>query len=71
MKKVIFAIAIVAGFAACNNATTEPTVIDSAKVADSIAKAAAADSIAKAAADTTKKAVADTTAKAAADTTKK
>ena len=30
MKKVIFAIAIVTAFAACNNATTETPAIDSA-----------------------------------------
>lgn len=32
MKKVIFAIAIVTAFAACNNATTEAPAADSTKV---------------------------------------
>ncbi len=71
MKKVIFAIALVAGFAACNNASTTETTVDSVKVADSIKAAAAADSAAKAAAaavDTSKKAM--DTAKAAMDTAK-
>ena len=70
MKKVIFAIALVAGFAACNNATTTETSVDSVKVADSIKAAAAADSASKASAamDTAKKAM--DTAKAAMDTAK-
>ncbi|MGG9972378.1 hypothetical protein ACQ33O_11340 [Ferruginibacter sp. SUN002] len=66
MKKVIFAIAIVTAFAACNNAETAAPAGDSLKVDSS--KMAADTS--KVAADTAKTAVADT-AKKAADTTKK
>ncbi len=61
MKKVL-AILAVAGFVACNNGEGDAPAVDSAKIKDSIAKAAAA------AADTTKK---DTTAAAVVDTTKK
>lgn len=63
MKKVFFAIAIVAAFAACNNAATTETKVDSpavkvdspAVVVDSVAKVAV-DSTVKVAVDSTKKA---------------
>ncbi|MES2431832.1 MAG: hypothetical protein V4556_12940 [Bacteroidota bacterium] len=38
MKKVIFAIAIVTAFAACNNSATEETTTDSIKVDSPIVK---------------------------------
>lgn len=74
MKKVIFAIALVAGFAACNSATTTETAVDSTKIADSIKAAAQADSIKAAAVvttDSTKKVAVDSTKKAVVDSTKK
>ncbi len=62
MKKV-FALLAIVGFVACNNAEVKTETVDSAKLKDSLAKVAAADTTKKAA-DTTKPAV-------AADTTKK
>ncbi len=66
MKKLLFVVALGA-FAACGTGKPEETTVDSAKIADSLAKVAAADSIAKAATDTTHKV--DSTAKA--DSSKK
>ena len=63
MKKV-FALLAIAGFVACNNGETKTEAVDSTKIKDSLAKAAAAVDTTKKAADTTKPA-------AAADTTKK
>lgn len=63
MKKV-FALLAIAGFVACNNGETKTEAVDSTKIQDSLAKAAAAVDTTKKAADTTKPA-------ATADTTKK
>ena len=60
MKKVLALMAIV-GFVACNNAGTKTEAVDSTKMKDSMAAAAA---------DTTKKVV-DTTVKAVDTTAKK
>jgi hypothetical protein len=60
MKKVLALMAIV-GFVACNNAETKTEAVDSTKIKDSLAAAAAQDTTAKAV-DTTAKAV-DTAAK--------
>ncbi len=61
MKKLLFVLALGA-FAACGSGENQTPAVDSAKVADSLSAAAAADSAAAAAMDTTKAAV-DTTKK--------
>lgn len=61
MKKV-FALLAIAGFVACNNGETKTEAVDSTKIKDSLAKAAA---------DTTKPAADTTKPAATADTTKK
>lgn len=65
MKKVLFALAIVAFATACNSEGSESKGNDTAAKVDTAAKA----DTTKMAADTTKKA--DTASKMAADTTKK
>ena len=47
MKKVLALMAIV-GFVACNNAETKTEAVDSTKIKDSLAAAAAQDTTAKA-----------------------
>ena len=61
MKKVLALIAIV-GFVACNNAETKTETVDSTKIKDSLAAAAAQDTTLKVV-DTTVKVI-DTTVKA-------
>jgi len=64
MKKVFFAIAIVAAFAACNNSATKDAAKDTTAVKVDTTAAAKVDTTAKVAVDSTKKAV-------VADSTKK
>ncbi len=64
MKKVFFAIAIVAAFAACNNASTKEGAVDSTKVDSVKVDTAAAPKVDSVKVDTAAKAVVDTAKKA-------